>query len=63
MAEDKRWLLMYLFGHSGLLLDVLLLDGNQRPETSLHLEDGVNTHSVSYTSNGETALILKTPDK
>lgn len=37
---------MYLFGHSGLLLDILLLNGNQCPETSLHLEDGVNTHSV-----------------
>ena len=39
-------LLMYLFGHSGLLFDILLLYGNQRPETSLHLEDGVNTHSL-----------------
>lgn len=40
-------LLMYLFGHFGLLLDVLLLNGNQCPETSLHLEDGANTHSVT----------------
>lgn len=50
--EDKCWLLMYLLGHSGLLLDILLLDGNQRPEASLHLEDGGNTHKVSYTANG-----------
>lgn len=33
-------MIKYLFGHSGLLLDILLLHGDQRPETSLHLEDG-----------------------
>lgn len=43
--EDKRWLLLYLFGHSGFLLDILLLNGNQRRETSLHLEDGEDTHT------------------
>lgn len=32
-------MMKYLFGHSGLLLDILLLHGDQRPETSLHLED------------------------
>lgn len=30
----------YLFGHFGLLLNILLLHRDQRPETSLHLEDG-----------------------
>lgn len=29
---------MYLFGHPGLLLDIFLLNGNQRPEASLHLK-------------------------
>lgn len=33
-------MMKYLFGHSGLLLDILLLHGGQRPETSLHLKDG-----------------------
>lgn len=46
VVEDKCWLLIYLLGHSGLLLDILLLNGNQRPETSLHLEDGRSKHSV-----------------
>ena len=33
-------MMKYLFGHFGLLLDILLLHGDQRPETSLYLEDG-----------------------
>ncbi|KAA8592897.1 hypothetical protein FQN60_018352 [Etheostoma spectabile] len=44
--RGRRYMLADLFGHSGLLLNVLLLNGNQRPKTSLHLEDGVNTHSL-----------------
>lgn len=40
MKDSFCFLMMkYLFGHSGLLLDILLLHGDQRPETSLHLED------------------------
>lgn len=46
VVGDERRLLVYLFGHSGLLLDILLLNGNQCPETSLHLEDGGSQRSV-----------------
>lgn len=49
---------MYLFGHSGLLLDVLLLNGNQRPETSLHLEGRSEHSAVSHTANGESEMTL-----
>lgn len=30
---------MYLFGHSGFLLNVLLFNGNQRSKAGLHLRD------------------------
>lgn len=41
----RRRLLIYLFGHSLLFFNILLLGRSQRVETSLHLDRGVNRHS------------------
>lgn len=47
---------MYLFGHFGLLLDVFLLDGIQRPEAGLHLEDRGETRRQPARSNANFTM-------